>query len=81
MHGVMRRGPWNVDNHLVVLAPWTPPLINWDLIFKEVDFWIHFCRLPTYLYSEAIGLSLCQSLERCLQVQLREGKDEENKYF
>lgn len=38
MGRVLEKGPWNVEDHRVIISPWNPLLSNWEDIFGLLNF-------------------------------------------
>lgn len=61
---VVNGGPWNVEDHLLLLKPWKENFSLFDKNLFQVDFWIQIWGLPAERYSECVGKKLLSSL-RC----------------
>lgn len=78
---VLTNGPWNFDNHLMLVRPRAsaPPSFH-----KELDieyFWVLLTGLPRYCYTMELGLKLAHLLESCQTMQLREDRVLSTKFF
>lgn len=46
MDNTVANGPWNVEDHLLILPPWTEQPLDEAKTFAKVDFWIQITDLP-----------------------------------
>lgn len=66
MHAVVNGGPWNVDDHLLILKPWKENFSLYDENLFLVDFWVQIWGLPPDWYSERIGKKTSWDVEKCV---------------
>lgn len=46
MLAIVSGGPWNVEDHLLILQPWQEHFQNFYDEFYLVDFWVQIWGLP-----------------------------------
>ncbi|KAH7855261.1 hypothetical protein Vadar_023005 [Vaccinium darrowii] len=52
---VINGGPWNFDNHLLVIRVWEPGLVSKDVVFHSLECWVQIWGLPAGFITPVIG--------------------------
>lgn len=39
MNKVMSGGPWNFDNHILLLQQWREGMVETSIVFSHIDIW------------------------------------------
>lgn len=60
---ILGNGLWNVEDHLLILNPWTENITSGGLSFTKTEFWVQVSGLPSEWYSSY--LKDCQMVELC----------------
>lgn len=47
---IITNGPWNVEDHMLILAPWSEHPLNEATVFAKVDFWVWVMGFPFEWY-------------------------------
>ncbi|KAH7838452.1 hypothetical protein Vadar_026558 [Vaccinium darrowii] len=65
---VINGGPWNFDNHLLVLRAWEPGLVSKGITFNSVECWVQIWGLPVGFISSIIGETIGNKIGEVLAV-------------
>lgn len=71
MKWVMEHGPWNCDNHLLVLHPWEWGLTAATTTFTHALFWVQIWGLPFDLMDPRVGETIGHNLDNFVLVDKR----------
>ena len=71
MKWVMEHGPWNFDNHLLVLRPWEWGLTAATTTFTHALFWVQIWGLPFDLMDPGVGETIGHNLDNFVLVDKR----------
>lgn len=72
MDYIVTNGPWNVENHMLILASWTNQPLDEATSFSMIEFWVQITELPVGWYSSRIGKKVMGYLKDSMIIQLRE---------
>lgn len=75
---VLGHGPWNVEDRLLILMPWTEDFSGEACLFDKTEFWIPISGLPGEWFS---GKKLFSYRKDCLVVELRSYWGSKDKFF
>uniref|UniRef100_A0A2N9GNM8 Reverse transcriptase domain-containing protein n=1 Tax=Fagus sylvatica TaxID=28930 RepID=A0A2N9GNM8_FAGSY len=71
MKWVLEHGPWNFDNHLLVLRPWKRGLTTATTTFTHALFWVQIWGLPFDLMDPGVGETIGHNLGNFVLVDKR----------
>lgn len=81
MDFILSNGLWNVEDHLLLLTPWSESAMDGPLSFTTTDFWIQITGLPNDWYSTRIGKKLFSYTKDCSYVELRSHWELKTKFY
>lgn len=81
MISMVSGGPWNVEDHLLILQPWQEHIQHFSDDCFLVKFWVQIWVLSTELYSERMGRKLLGYLKNCSVMQLRQQWNSKSKFY
>jgi 14-3-3 protein epsilon len=58
MEGVLQGGPWNFDNHMLIMERVQVGVQIENIPLHHVDFWVQVHNLPVGLMAEKVGIKL-----------------------
>lgn len=78
---VLSNGPWNFENNLVLVRPFTPISEQHSLCLSREYFWVLLTGLPRICYTLDVARKLSKVYASCHMMQIREDKLRGTKYF
>lgn len=72
MEYVVANGVWHIEDHMLILAPWSEQPLDKATMFVKIDFLIQITCLSSERCLSHIGKKLIGYLEDCHILQLRE---------
>ncbi|KAF7116442.1 hypothetical protein RHSIM_Rhsim04G0089300 [Rhododendron simsii] len=78
---VLNGGPWNFENHLLVVQPWEPGMKADQVLFSSVAFWVQLWGLPFEFVTPAIGEVIGRRIGAPLSVDNREVVGEQGRFI
>ncbi|KAF7141710.1 hypothetical protein RHSIM_Rhsim06G0052000 [Rhododendron simsii] len=78
---VLNGGPWNFENHLLVVQPWEPGMKADQVLFSSVAFWVQLWGLPFEFVTPAIGDVIGRRIGTLLSVDNREVVGERGRFI
>ncbi|XP_027062606.1 uncharacterized protein [Coffea arabica] len=78
---VLSKGPWNIDNNLLVVKSWFSGVRVNELDFENVFFGVNICGLPWEFYTQEVAMKVASSFRDCSCVQLKEKSDSDERFF
>lgn len=81
MNSVLLGGPWNFDNHLLLLKPWKEGMVAPEIQFDVVDFRIQLHGLPFEYVSTKVGGVIGSKIGELLKVDDRTEAGEQGQFI
>lgn len=72
MENVVNNGPLSIEDHMLILSPWTEQPLDVSSVFVKKAFWIQVTGLTDDWCSSNVGKKFLGHLKDCHIVQLRE---------
>lgn len=66
---ILDSGPWNVDNRLFNVVPWSRSLAIEDVDFSEIYFWIQIHNIPLGMMSAGTAMRIARRVGEVLEVE------------
>ncbi|KAE9450366.1 hypothetical protein C3L33_17734, partial [Rhododendron williamsianum] len=78
---VLNGGPWNFENHLLMVQPWEPGTKADQVSFSSVAFWVQLWGLPFEFVTPAIGEVIGRRIGTLISVDNREVVGERGRFI
>lgn len=78
---VLSQGPWNFENHLVLVRPRCHDAFHPSHCLEKESFWLLLIGLPRFCYTWEVGSKLPALFDSVTTIQLREDRSLGTKFF
>lgn len=81
MQDVLNRGPWNIDNCLLIIKAWHPGFNVDTEDFAHTHFWMNIVGLPREMYTTEVAMKIASNFTNVTCIQLREKGESRERFF
>lgn len=81
MRRVLAGGPWNFDDHIVLLKQWQEGMVESDVNFESFDVWIQLHGLPFEYIGQEVGRVIGSKIGELLEVDDRLEGGEQGRFI
>lgn len=81
MRRVLAGGPWNFDDHILLLKQWKEGMMEGDITFESFDVWVQLHGLPFEYIGDEVGRAIGGRIGELLEVDNRVEGGEQGRFI